>query len=104
MLYKGPATPIDQMTPEQNETQMKAWKEWTAKIGSALVDMGSPMTDGRVVVDDGSNASAIDLNGYSIIEADDMNKALALVDGHPFLSDKNGKFSIEVYELVPIPM
>jgi hypothetical protein len=61
------------------------------------------MQDGRAVIDDGSEGSATDLNGYSIIEAEDMASALALVDGHPFLSDKTGHFTVEVFELMPVP-
>jgi hypothetical protein len=42
---------------------------------------------------------ASDLNGYSIVEAENLQAATALADGHPFLSDGNGKFSVEIYEL-----
>ncbi|HUA13030.1 MAG TPA: YciI family protein [Candidatus Sulfotelmatobacter sp.] len=104
LLYKGPATPMDQMSEEQNKTQMQAWQAWAGKAGSGLVDMGSPMANGSAVVDDGSSSTASDLNGYSIIQAEDMNAAKAMLEGHPFLSDKSGKFSIEVFELVPIQM
>jgi hypothetical protein len=104
LLYNGPATPMDQMTEEQTQKTMMGWKSWMEKVGGALTDMGSPMANGHVVVDDGSTGEPTKLNGYSILEADDMDSALALVDGHPFLSDKSGKFSVEVFELMPIPM
>jgi YCII-related domain len=104
LLYKGPAAPMGQMTPEQTEKQRNAWGAWMGKVGSALVDVGAPMADGHAVVDDGSSGTASDLNGYSIVQADDISSALALIDGHPFLSDKSGKFSVEVFELIPIEM
>ncbi|HUC95467.1 MAG TPA: YciI family protein [Candidatus Saccharimonadia bacterium] len=44
------------------------------------------------------------LNGFTIIQAENMDEALKLVDGHPFLSDKTGNFSVEVFELLPTPM
>lgn len=104
LLYKGPATPMDKMTPEQGQQQMAGWQTWMSKVGEALVDMGSPMSGGRAVVDDGSAGTASEMNGYSILQAEDMDTALALVDGHPFLSDKSGRFSVEVFELLPVPM
>ncbi|HSX47675.1 MAG TPA: YciI family protein, partial [Patescibacteria group bacterium] len=67
------------------------------------IDMGQPMANGRAVVDDGSNKEPLELTGYSIIEATNMDEAVELVDGHPFLSDKTGKFSVEVFELMPVP-
>ena len=62
------------------------------------------MANGEAVVGDGSSDAATQLNGYSIVEADDMDAAKALVDGHPFLSDGGGAFSVEVHELLPVPM
>jgi len=104
LLYKGPATPMDQMTPEMGEKIKADWESWMGKVGSALVDMGSPMAKGKAVVDDGSEGIVTDLNGYSIVEADNLDAAVQLVDGHPFLSDKSGKFSVEVFELLPASM
>lgn len=104
LLYKGPATPMDQMTPEQSEKQKAAWGEWLGKVNDALTDIGAPMAAGKAVVDDGTTTAASDLNGYSIVQAEDMDAALQLVDGHPFLSDKTGEFSVEVFELLPVSM
>lgn len=104
LLYNGPATPPEKMTKEMGEKIMEGWKNWTGRVGSAIVDIGAPMANGQAVVDDGSHGTATMLNGYSIIQADDMDGALKLVDGHPFLSDKTGKFSVEVFELMPLPM
>jgi hypothetical protein len=103
LLYNGPATPPEQMDKELVGKIMNAWKTWMEKIGPSMVDMGQPMANGRSVVDDGSSKQALELSGYSIIEADNMDEAVKLVDGHPFLSDKTGKFSVEVFELMPAP-
>jgi len=99
-LYKGPATPMDQFSPEQAETQGKAWGDWMGRVGPALVDIGNPFGGGTAVVDDGSVAEASDLNGYSIVEAENLEAAKAFTQGHPFLSEGNGKFSLEIFELV----
>ena len=103
LLYNGPATKAQDMTAEMRNSIMAKWGQWMGKVGGAIVDMGQPMDNGVAVVDDGSMGKATLLNGYTIIQAEDMNAAKALVDGHPFLSDKTGKFSVEIHELLPTP-
>lgn len=103
LLYNGPATPPEQMAPEKVQEVMGAWKVWMEKVGSAMIDMGQPLANGIAVVDDGSEGPATQLSGYTIIQADDMEAAKALVVDHPFLSDKTGEFSVEVHELLPAP-
>jgi hypothetical protein len=92
------------MVPEKTQEIMGAWTVWMEKLGSALLDVGAPMANGHAVVDDGSSAEATQLNGYSFIEAADMSAATQLVADHPFLSDHSGLFSVEVFELLPVPM
>ena len=82
---------------------MSGWKTWMEKVGGDMVDMGQPMAPGKAVVDDGSDHEALLLSGYSIIQAENMDGAVDLVKDHPFLSDKTGKFSVEVFELMPAP-
>ncbi len=103
-LYRGPATPMADFTSEQSAEQMRAWGEWMGRVGSALVDGGAPFGDRSAVGDDGSSPAPRDLNGYTIVEADSLDAARALVDGHPFLSDGKGQFTIEIFELVPMAM
>ncbi len=103
LLYNGPATPPDMMDDAKRNQIMGDWKTWMEKVGPAMVEMGSPMGNGRSVVDDGSTGKPLEISGYSIVQAEDINAALDLVDGHPFLSDKSGKFSVEVFELFPQP-
>lgn len=103
-LYRGPATPMDQFTPEQSAEQMKAWGEWMGRVGSALVDGGAPFGERAAVADDGTTPVPGDLNGYTIVEAESLNAARSLLDGHPFLSEGKGRFTVEVFELVPMAM
>ena len=104
LLYKGPATPPEDMSAEQRQAVMQKWQEWMGRVGAGLTDMGAPMGNGTAIVDDGSTGTATQLNGYTIVEAADLDSAKALVDGHPFLSDSTGDFSVEIHELMPIPM
>lgn len=103
LVYKGPATDMSDMSEEQGKTVMEAWGKWIQKIGSALVDVGQPMTNGISLVDDGSAGTAVLLNGYSIVEAADINAAKKHAAGHPFLSEGKGNFAIDIYELMDVP-
>jgi hypothetical protein len=83
---------------------LEKWKVWMGKVGNALVDAGAPTAKGVAVVDDGSARTALPIAGYSIVEAPNIEGAKGLADGHPFLSDKTGKFSIEILEILPSPV
>jgi hypothetical protein len=103
LVYRGPATPMDDMTEEQGAEQMAAWNKWIEQVGSALVDVGLPFGNRVTVTDDGSSGAPADLSGYSIVETGSLDDAKALVADHPFLSEGKGRFAIDVFELVPIP-
>ena len=91
LLYTGPPTPPD--------PSHEGWPEWFSKIGDALVDLGSPTTNGFVLHADGSTSDRPRaLNGYGIVEADGRSEALDLLRDHPLLA-LGGEYSIEVFEL-----
>ncbi|MDJ0355319.1 YciI family protein [Paenarthrobacter sp. PH39-S1] len=104
-LYKGPATPMDQFTPEQSAAQTEAWGAWMSRVGPALVDAGNPFADGAAVVDDGSTAApSSDVTGYSIVEAESLEAAKNFTQDHPFLAEGNGRFRLEIFELIDMQM
>lgn len=99
-LYKGEATDMSQLTPEQVQAEMDRWGVWMGKVGGALIDPGAPFSTNTSVVDDGTEGQTAPLTGYGIVEADDLEGAKAFTDGHPFLSEGKGDFAIDVFELV----
>ena len=103
-VYRGPATDMSAMSEEQVKGVMDAWGQWMQKVGTSLVDIGQPMANSVSLVDDGSEGTAAELNGYSIVETDNLQSAKALANGHPFLSEGKGNFSIDIFELMPVPM
>jgi hypothetical protein len=103
-LYRGPATPMENFTPEQSAEQAKAWGDWIGRVGSALVDPGAPFAERAAVGDDGSSPRPSDQNGYSIVEAGSLDAARGLLKDHPFLSEGKGRFQVEIFELAPMPM
>jgi hypothetical protein len=101
-LYRGPATPTAEVTPEQGAARMAAFGAWMEKVGTALVDVGSPFGSSVSVRDDGTQGPAGDLIGYTIVEADDLDGAKAFTDGLPFLSNSDGTCAVEIFELLPM--
>jgi hypothetical protein len=91
-LYTGGKPPA---TPEAGKKMLDDWKAYFAKIGDRL-DSGGPLGPHKSVgVRNGSQP-----NGYSIVEATDIDHAVALTKGHPHLAN-NG--TIDVCEIQPIP-
>jgi hypothetical protein len=103
LIYNGKATDASQMSAEDAAKVMDGWHTWIGKVGSALVDVGTPFGQGTSVVDDGSSADAIELSGYSIVEAGSLADARQFAAGHPFLSEGKGNYAVEVYEMLPVP-
>jgi hypothetical protein len=103
MLYKGEATDMADMSPEDGQAVMAKWAVWMERVGASLADIGTPFGPGSSLVDDGTSGNALKLTGFSIVEADDMAAARALADGHPYLSEGKGNYAIDLFELMPVP-
>ncbi|ALE07984.1 hypothetical protein AL755_18435 [Arthrobacter sp. ERGS1:01] len=103
-IYNGPATPMDQFTEEQSAEVTAAWGAWMGKVGTAMVDGGAPFGARAAVSDDGSAAAPSELQGYTIVEAADLDAAKALADGLPFMSEGKGRFTLEIFELIDMGM
>ena len=90
-------------TAEEMKKGMEPWMAWAAKCGGALVDWGSPLSGGQKLSKSGSSPSDKNVVGYSILQAEDMQGAKALLKGHPHLGWADG-CEIEVHESMPLPM
>jgi hypothetical protein len=96
------AAKMAQATPEDMKEGMKPWMEWAEKCGDGLVDMGTPLGNGQKVTTDGSAASDKAVVGYSILQAEDMDAAKAMLSHHPHLAWTDG-CEIEVHESMELP-
>ncbi len=89
--------------PEERKKSMDQWMQWAQKCGSNLVDMGSPLQSGHCLSTNGkSSQSKQQVAGYSILQAENIEAAKKMLDGHPHLSWHDG-CSIEVHEFLPMP-
>jgi hypothetical protein len=103
-IYHAPMTPADAAPPtqEQMDAVMAEWNNWAARVGDRMIDFGTPLAGGVRVAPDGTSPSTREVAGYSIIEAEDMDAALELANGHPHLNMPGG-CEIEVHEALPVP-
>ena len=103
-IYHAPMTPAEAAppTPEQMEAVMGQWNAWAGKVGDRMVDFGTPLAGGVQVTPEGTSPSTREVAGYTLIEADSMDDALALAQDHPHLNMPGG-CTIEVHEAQPVP-
>ena len=106
VIYQAPSYAIEGLAGASAEEIKKAlgpFREWAERCGSALVDMGSLMKGGQNLSESGSLPGDQQILGYSILQAEDMEAAKALLQGHPHITLSHG-CEIEVYESIPISM
>ncbi len=99
LVYLGGNQPS---TPEEGQQHFASYMEWLASLGDAAVSPANPLTRTSTVHSDGSvtPGGATTMSGYTVVEADSMDAALALARSCPFL-DIGGR--LEVSELMPMP-
>lgn len=90
-------------TSEESAEGMKKWRVWVASLGATLTNPGTPVGVTKVLTSDGvsSDPSPHPIMGFSIIEAADMDAALALLKDCPHLHYFDG--TLEVSEMMQMP-
>ena len=88
-------------TEAEQAAVMKAWDSWFHELGGALADGGNPFTPAtKSISSDGAvSDKAPSASGYSILEADSLDAAVALAKGCPVLQ---GGAGISVYETLNV--
>jgi hypothetical protein len=96
ITYHGGGMPEGE---EARQQAMVAFGAWVAEVGDALTDPGAPLGPAMTVSADGVRPGDADgrAGGYSVLRADDMESAVALVRDHPFVT-RGG--SLQVTEAV----
>ena len=103
VLYYASAEAMQAMmkpTPEDMQAVIAAWKAWAERCGDALVQM-SPLKPGGRMTASGSSANEMGVVTYSVVQAEDMEAAQALLADHPHLATAG--CGIEVYETMSLP-
>ena len=100
LAYHGGNPPS---SPEEGAKHMEQWKAWAAGLNDSLVNPGTPLGKSRTVSSSGvaDDGGSNPISGYSVLKADDIDAAVELVKGCPFL-DIGG--SLEVAEMIDMKM
>ena len=88
-VYHGGENPKSE---EEVAEVLDAWGNWFGTMGAAVIDGGNPVGQSYTVNGDGSvtdNGGANPASGYSLIEAGDLDDAVAKAKGGPIL-EANG--------------
>lgn len=96
-LYHGGKMPE---SPEEGEKVMAAWGEWLGGMGDAVIDPGNPVGMSKTVESNGAvvdNGGSNPMSGYSLIEASDMDDAVAKAKSCPQLMSQG---TIEIAEAI----
>lgn len=99
MTYLGGNPPA---SPEEAQQHFAKYKAWLASLGNAAVSPANPIKNTHTLAADGSirSGGTTGMSGYTIVEADSMEAALAMGKACPFL-EVGG--SLEVSELLKMP-
>jgi hypothetical protein len=105
VLYRAPQNVADrfaQATPDEAQRGMQLWIDWATRLGPALLDPGKPLGNAVTVQPTGAQKSRTDIIGMSILQAESMDAALAMVRDHHHLHWADS-CEITVLEEMPIP-
>lgn len=78
------------------------WMSWFEKLGKKVVDPGNPFAGGGQAINkDGvMDVNSMPVTGYSIVEAKDMDEAVAMAKDCPLVPTEGG--AVCVYEALPM--
>jgi hypothetical protein len=106
-LFRGNQTALRSMSPEQMQQTMKKWMDWKdtleknghlKQLGERLDGTGKVVRGKSKAVTDGPYVEVKDsIGGYMLVEAKDMDQAVALAKGCPILE---GDGTVEVRPIV----
>ena len=105
VMYRAPMTAMEQMqgmAQEDMQKEMKLWMDWASACGDSIVDMGAPLTGGLRLTESDSSPTDSKAIAYSVLQADNIEEAQALLKGHPHFGGGAG-FEIDLLEGMAMP-
>jgi hypothetical protein len=88
-------------TAEARQQAERAFRAWAEGVGDAMIDPGAPLAGAKTISSDGvaDGPASGSASGYTLIDAESIDAAVKLVQGHPFLA-RGG--SLQVSEAVTL--
>jgi hypothetical protein len=102
LLCRGDVLPPQQLPTDENDELMNLWGAWFERHGDAVDDPGFPFGQRAAIGADGSDRPILNLTGYSVVLAENMEAARELCRDHPFLHEASADLSVQIFELVPV--
>lgn len=94
----GGADMVASVSQEEMAAEMAKWEAWYGELGDAVLDGGNPIGQTKVVTADGVlGPNDSPLTDYTIVEAGDLDAAVAAAKGCPILAHGG---SVEVAEAI----
>lgn len=87
---------------DEMKAGMEPWMAWAKRCGEGLLDIGAPLGNGKKVTKTETAPSDKNVVGYSILQANSIDEAVAMLKGHPHIEWTAG-CEIEVHEVLPLP-
>lgn len=107
VIYHSPVEAVERVnnaSKEERDKGMMEWFAWKERLGDKLIDFGAPLFNSvRINADGSEGPSTIEATGFSIIQAENLEAAKALVEKHPHFS-YDAQMSIEVHEMMNMNM
>ncbi|MEH6578576.1 MAG: YciI family protein [Amphritea sp.] len=96
IVYLGGEQPS---SPEEGKQHFAKYKEWLSSLGDSAVSPANPLKHTNTVNPDGTvtHGGTTLMSGYTVIDAESMDAALAIAKACPFLEIGG---SLEVSELM----
>src|SRR5690242_15053061 len=95
VTYHGGSAPSNR---DEAAKMQEAFGKWLASAGDAVIDPGAPLRASRQV-SNGHASPVAEIGGYSVIEAEDIDRAVAILRTHPFVA-RGG--TLQLHEAVVI--
>ncbi len=105
VLYQAPVSAsamMANMDPEQAKKGMAVWMAWSEKNRDGIVDLGTPLGDGKRVESGSISETQSQVTGFSIVQAESLDDVTEMLKDHPHFFSP-GTVSIEVFEFLPMP-
>ncbi|MFK8053061.1 MAG: hypothetical protein AB8F65_08800 [Woeseiaceae bacterium] len=85
MTYFGGNPPE---TPEAGKAHFAEFQAWLGELGDAVISPANPLKDTQTVKPDGTSQSGSEtrMSGYTLLEASDIDAAVAMAASCPFLT------------------
>ena len=83
IVYHAPTKELS--SPEEGQAHRAKWMDWIKELGDKMVNPGTPMGKSMIVSSEGVSETDSGLNGYTVVEAADLDEAVEISKGCPYL-------------------